>query len=405
MQSSPLSVTELNEYVRRSLAGDPMLQGLDLRGEISNFKRHSSGHLYFSLKDENCRIACVLFRQHAQMLRFQPQDGLRVVLSGSVGLYTAGGSYQFYGEMMRADGRGSLYEQFLKVKETLQKEGLFDAALKKPLPLMPRAIGIVTSSGGAVLHDIMTVARRRFPAMQLILRASQVQGEGAADDLVRGLHEVAALETVDVIIIGRGGGSLEDLWAFNEECLVRAISACSKPVISAVGHETDVTLTDFAADVRAATPSAAAELAVPSREELRNRLRRQQGVISELARQRIEQKSSALSRIISRLGLTNPVNHLNLAISRQKMLKQRLQASAQSVFDLIYSDAQGLIGRFELSGPRQTLNRGYVIALDRGRPVKSAKEAAEEMQLQFHDGQVLVKTLGIQLATGEDIHG
>ena len=405
MQSSPLSVTELNEYVRRSLAGDPMLQGLDLRGEISNFKRHSSGHLYFSLKDENCRIACVLFRQHAQMLRFQPQDGLRVVLSGSVGLYTAGGSYQFYGEMMRADGRGSLYEQFLKVKETLQKEGLFDAALKKPLPLMPRAIGIVTSSGGAVLHDIMTVARRRFPAMQLILRASQVQGEGAADDLVRGLHEVAALETVDVIIIGRGGGSLEDLWAFNEECLVRAISACSKPVISAVGHETDVTLTDFAADVRAATPSAAAELAVPSREELRNRLRRQQGVISELARQRIEQKSSALSRIISRLGLTNPVNHLNLAISRQKMLKQRLQASAQSVFDLIFSDAQGLIGRFELSGPRQTLNRGYVIALDRGRPVKSAKEAAEEMQLQFHDGQVLVKTLGIQLATGEDIHG
>jgi exodeoxyribonuclease VII large subunit len=405
MQSSPLSVTELNEYVRRTLAGDPMLQGIDLRGEVSNFKRHTSGHLYFSLKDENSRIACVMFRQHAQLLRFQPQDGLRVVLSGSVGLYSAAGSYQFYGEMMRADGRGSLYEQFLKVKEMLQKEGLFDAALKKPLPLMPRAIGIVTSGGGAVLHDIITVTRRRFPAMQLILRDSLVQGDGAADDLVRGLTELAALEEVDVIIIGRGGGSLEDLWAFNEERLVRAVTACIKPVISAVGHETDITLTDFAADVRAATPSAAAELAVPSREEMKNRLRRQQETMTELARQRIEQKRIALSEIISRLSMTDPTHRLNLALSRQKMLKERLQVSVQSMFDLILSDTQGLIERFKLSGPWQTLQRGYVIALDRGRPIKSAKETADEMQLQFYDGVVRVKTIGVQLNTGEGIHG
>jgi len=405
MQSSPLNITELNEYVRRSLAGDPMLQGIAIRGEISNFKQHTSGHLYFSLKDETSRIACVVFRQYAMMLRFQPQDGMRVILTGSVGLYTASGNYQFYGEAMASDGAGVLYEQFLRIKERLQKEGLFDAALKKPLPLLPRAIGIVTSGGGAVLHDIITVARRRFPSARMIFRAAQVQGEGAALDIVKGLDEIAALKEVEVIIIGRGGGSLEDLWAFNEEILVRAVAACKKPVISAVGHETDVTLTDFAADVRAATPSAAAEIAVPSKAELLNRVLGMNERFLSLTDQCLERKRTDLSELIGRLSQHDPAQLLRLAQSRREMLKKRLHAAASAVYQLRLSYTSGVVERFLLSGPDQTLRRGYAIALSKGKPVQFASQASEEMDLMFQDGMVKVKTLEIKMNAQEGKNG
>ncbi len=405
MRSGPLSVTELNEYVRRSLAGDPMLQGIAIRGEINNFKRHTSGHLYFSLKDENSRIACVMFRQHAMMLRFQPQDGMQVILSGSAGLYTASGSYQFYGEAMSSDGAGVLYEQYLRIKERLQKEGLFDAALKKPLPLLPRAVGIVTSGSGAVLHDIVTVARRRFPAARMILRAAQVQGEGAALDITKGIQEIAELADVEVIIIGRGGGSLEDLWAFNEEILVRAVAACEKPIISAVGHETDVTLTDFAADVRAATPSAAAEIAVPSKAELMGRINGMRERFLSLAEQCLEKKRADLLGLTGRLSQHDPVHRLHLAQSRRDMMEKRLHTAAWAGYQLLLSTATGVIDRFKLSGPEQTLRRGYVIAFSRGKPVQFARQADWEMDLMFQDGRVKVRTLEIQLNTREEKDG
>ncbi len=405
MRSGPLSVTELNEYVRRSLAGDPMLQGIAIRGEINNFKRHTSGHLYFSLKDENSRIACVMFRQHAMMLRFQPQDGMQVILSGSAGLYTASGNYQFYGEAMASDGSGVLYEQFLRIKERLQREGLFDAALKKPLPLLPRAIGIVTSGSGAVLHDIITVARRRFPSARMILRAAKVQGEGAALDITRGLQEIAGLEDVEVIIIGRGGGSLEDLWAFNEEVLVRAVAACDKPIISAVGHETDITLTDFAADVRAATPSAAAEIAVPSKAELMNRIQGMNERFLSLADQCIEKKRTDLFEWIGRLSQHDPVHLLRLAQSRRDMLEQQLHTAAWAGYQLLLSSVTGVIDRFVLSGPDQTLRRGYVIVFSQGKPIQFARQAEGEMDLMFQDGMVMVQTLDKQLNTQEDRTG
>ncbi len=405
MQSSALSVSELNEYVRRTLAGDPMLQGIAIRGEISNFKRHTSGHLYFSLKDESSRIACVMFRQYAQTLRFRPEDGLRVVLTGSVGLYTTAGNYQFYAEAMAPDGAGALYEQFLRTKERLLKEGLFDAALKKPLPLLPFGIGVVTSGGGAVLHDILTVARRRFPSIRLFLRAAQVQGEGAAQDLARALDEIAALDEVEVIIIGRGGGSLEDLWAFNEEILVRAVAGCNKPVISAVGHETDVTLTDYAADVRAATPSAAAEMAVPSRAELSGRIIGLTGRFSSLAEQSVESKRTGMAALTSRFSLCDPANMLRLAQERRSMLAGRLHTSSSSFLRLRISTAEGLISRFDLSGPQQTLRRGYAIALYQGKPVQSARGAKNEMDLMFHDGTVKVRKVDTGASQGEVSNG
>lgn len=394
MRASPLSVTDLNEYVRRSLAGDPMLQGIAIHGEISNFKRHISGHLYFTLKDENSRLSCVMFRQYAQYLRFDPKDGMRVVLSGSVGLYTVAGTYQFYGEAMSADGAGALYELFLKTKDALQREGLFDAALKKPLPLLPIGVGIVTARGGAVLQDIMTVAKRRFPGMPLYLRSAQVQGAGAAEDLSQALREIAALPEVEVIIIGRGGGSLEDLWAFNEEVLVRAVAACAKPVISAVGHETDVTLTDYTADVRAATPSAAAELAVPSLADLQQRISHINQRMKLSGLQRLEQLKGCVQLLEADLQKNNPSQKLNLLQLRFQTLFAQLHREVTTQIQQHAAKLQHVIARFEQSGPMQTLKRGYTIALDENnRPLQSVEQVKDYVKLRFHDGTATLKTI------------
>ena len=400
MRAGPLSITEINEYVRRSLASDPMLQGIAIHGEISNFKRHTSGHLYFTLKDESSRLSCVMFRQYAQMLRFSPADGMRVVLSGSAGLYPVSGTFQFYGEAMTADGSGALYELFLKTKERLQKEGLFDAASKKPLPLMPRGVGIVTARGGAVLHDILTVTRRRFPGMPLDLRSAQVQGAGAAEDLAQGLQEIASLPEVEVIIIGRGGGSLEDLWAFNEEVLVRAVAACHKPVISAVGHETDVSLTDHAADVRAATPSAAAEMAVPSKYELMQQIRQLDNLLQASALAALEMKRTALQLLHASLQLMNPAQKVSLLQVKLTAANQRLHQEAHKLFALKAAEVKGLLERFEQSGPMQTLKRGYTIALDpSGKPMTSIVDVQETVNLQFYDGRALLKTISTKQET------
>lgn len=400
MRPSPLSVTELNEYVRRSLAGDPMLQGIAIRGEISNFKKHYSGHLYFTLKDEASRINCVMFRQYAQMLRFTPEDGMNVLLSGSVSLYAATGAYQFYGEAMAAQGAGALYELFIRTRERLQKEGLFDTSLKKPLPLLPKGIGIVTSASGAVLHDIKTVAGRRFPGIPLYLRAAQVQGEGAAEDLARALRELDALPEIDVIIIGRGGGSLEDLWAFNEEALVRAVADCRKPVISAVGHETDVTLTDFAADVRAPTPSAAAELAVPPREDLLQKVNVMFSQLSALAAQKLSALGSRLDAALSRLELNSPLNRVGMASLRLESCIKSMHRAAESALFEKSAAAKQAGERLRVAGPEQTLRRGYVIAMDGAFPVTSISEVRDELTLVFRDGRALMKTLRIEKEEG-----
>lgn len=374
-----------------------MLQGIAVRGEISNFKRHTSGHLYFSLVDDSSRISCVMFRQAAQMLRFTPRDGMRVILAGAVGLYTATGSYQLYGEAMQQDGTGSLYERYLEIRDRLQREGIFDVSRKKPLPLMPKGIGIITSGAGAVLHDIITVSRRRLPAIPLVLRSAQVQGSGAAEDMLRALAELASLPDIEVIIIGRGGGSMEDLWPFNDEALVRAVAACKKPVISAVGHETNITLVDFAADVRAPTPSAAAELAVPQKQELDARIAHLLNAFHADLMQHLQQKQHRLEQASAKLRLHNPENRLGLVSSRLAALSKKLQQGADASLEAIRLRAQAKLDRFEHSGPKQTLKRGYVIAMDQQKPVLSAQDSPKSMVLQFLDGQVKVERKSVNI--------
>ena len=392
-----LTVSDLNEYVRRSLAGDPMLKDLKLRGEISNFKRHVSGHLYFSLKDEQARIQCVMFRQDASRLTFSPADGMRVELRGSVSLYTAAGSYQFYATGMSPDGLGALYQRFEELKRRLMAEGLFDAGRKRPLPLLPRQIGIVTARTGAVIHDIARVAGRRNPGVQLVLRPAQVQGAGAAEDIAQGIRDLSALPEIDVLIIGRGGGSLEDLWAFNEEAVVSAIAACPVPVISAVGHETDVTLSDFAADVRAATPSAAAELAVQERNQLNDQLLSLRARALKAAHDAAGQRRTSLAQAETRLARLHPIARLRELRNREALLMAGLNASAQARL----KERSALLGqrlaRLEALGPQAVLKRGYVIARDsRGNPVSHAAEVPERLELLFQDGRAQVMTLSVE---------
>ena len=393
MQANALSVSDLNEYVRRSLAGDPMLQGIAVRGEISNFRPYASGHWYFSLKDEESRIACVMFRQHNAYLALKPKDGMRVVLIGSAGLYTTSGSYQFYAETMLQDGVGELYQRYQALKDKLLKEGLFDVSRKRPLPLLPKAVGIITSASGAVIHDIKTVSARRFPGKPLILRPSKVQGEGAKEDLASALRELSEIDEIDVIIIGRGGGTMEDLWAFNEEIVVRAIAACPKPIISAIGHETDTTLCDYAADMRAPTPSAAAELAVPDRLELLRRVDSLNSRIFQGAQKIILEQRAKVEELIKNLSSHNP------QISLERMLHQNDNArvAIQTLFDQalqsLKSRVEKLSGSLTALGPGSTLKRGYAMAVIDGKALTKVSDLPERFDLILQDGRAQVQVL------------
>ncbi|BCG60085.1 hypothetical protein PUR_35100 [Paenibacillus sp. URB8-2] len=273
------SIKDLNRYIRMKLDSDHVLSDVWIRGEISNFTHHGSGHMYFTLKDESSRIKAIMFASHNQRLPFVPKEGSRVIARGNVTVYERDGQYQFYATHMQPDGIGSLYLAYEQLKKKLEQEGLFAAELKRPLPRYPRCIGVVTSPTGAAVRDILITLRRRFPQVAIVVYPVLVQGKGAAPSIVKAIHELNAMGEADVLIVGRGGGSLEELWAFNEEAVARAIAASDIPVISAVGHETDFTIADFAADLRAATPTAAAELAVPHAAELAAQLRQQQRLL------------------------------------------------------------------------------------------------------------------------------
>ena len=266
------TVSELNEYVDLMLSRDPFMGELTVTGEISAFKRHTSGHLYFTLKDDAASVRCVMFRPNALRLSFFPKDGMSVRIEGRAGLYGRDGSFQVYAERMEKTGDGALYQKFLALREELKGRGWFDESLKKPIPFLPRAVGVVTSGTGAAIEDIRNVIARRFPNMPIRLYPVAVQGEKAAGEIAAAIRQADRERRCDVLIVGRGGGSLEDLWAFNEEIVVAAVHDCTLPVISAVGHEIDFSLTDFAADLRAPTPSAAAELAVPELGKLKDGL-------------------------------------------------------------------------------------------------------------------------------------
>ncbi|MDO5325369.1 MAG: exodeoxyribonuclease VII large subunit [Clostridia bacterium] len=388
-----LTVSELNNYVRRALASDPSLRFLSLRGEISDFKKYASGHWYFTLKDETCMIQCVCFRQYNMRLDFRPENGMKVVLTGAVGLYPERGSYQFYAESITRDGVGELYLKLEALKNKLMKEGLFDVTKKRPLPLLPRAIGVVTSRSGAVIHDIATVTRRRYPGMQIILRPAQVQGEGAAEDIAAGIAEISSLPQVDVVIVGRGGGSLEDLWAFNEEIVVRAIAACPVPVVSAVGHEVDVTLSDLAADVRAATPSVAAEVCVPEREALIATIQKMKESMERAGKNMILARQSRLALCEKRLAARHPAALLRDAKARAELLGHQLQALTERKLALLKARTQAANDKLNALGPRQALNRGYAILLSGKTAVTQIDQAKDEMTVLLQDGTLRVRTL------------
>ncbi|MGD8240389.1 MAG: exodeoxyribonuclease VII large subunit, partial [Armatimonadota bacterium] len=267
-----LTVSEVTRHVKRLLDSSELLQGISVRGEVSNFKRHTSGHVYFSLKDEASQLSCIMFRGPAGHLSFEPEDGMQVIASGNVSVYERGGRYQLYTRFMQPDGLGDLYLAFERLKAKLEAEGLFDPARKRAIARFPRRVAIITSPTGAAVRDITTILARRYPAAAQLVVPAIVQGDDAAPSIVRALGIANDMDDVDTIILGRGGGSIEDLWAFNEEVVARAIYSSARPVISAVGHETDFTIADFVADVRAATPSAAAELAAPDQAELRSRV-------------------------------------------------------------------------------------------------------------------------------------
>ncbi len=388
-----LTVSELNDYVRRALASDPSLRFLSLRGEISDFKSYSSGHWYFTLKDESCTIQCVCFRQYNARLSFRPENGMKVILTGGVGLYAERGSYQFYAESVTRDGVGDLFLKLEQLKNRLMKEGLFDVTKKRPLPLLPRAIGVVTSRSGAVIHDILTVTRRRYPAMQIILRPAQVQGEGAAEDIAAGIAEIALLPQVDVVIVGRGGGSLEDLWAFNEEIVVRAIAACPVPVVSAVGHEVDVTLSDLAADVRAATPSVAAEVCVPERDALEAAVEKMRRGLEKAGKSQLLSLTSRVAYLEKRLASCHPAAQLQRMQARSGLLSQRLSSAAERSMTARRSQLTLLQNKLNALGPRQALSRGYAVVLSGKTAVTSVERASEDMTLILQDGRVRVRTL------------
>ena len=368
-----LSVSQLNEYVRRLLAGDPMLRSLRVQGEISGFKRYTSGHLYFTLKDEEACVSCVMFRSAAETLDFRPQDGQRVTIRGSASLYPQRGQFQLYVETMQREGVGELYMRFEALKRRLTAEGLFDQAIKKEIPAYPRVIGVATSRTGAVLRDIVRVARRRDPNISILLAPTSVQGAGAAGEIVHALEQLNRQGEADVILCGRGGGSIEDLWPFNEEIVARAIRASKIPVISCVGHETDFTIADFAADLRAPTPSAAAELAVPEAAALRAAI---DGLLESGAaaiERRLTLERAHLARLNASAALNMPSR---LLIERRETALERLTGrmtrAAQAMPQTKRARLDGLMRALNAVNPNAVLERGYAVVRQNGQAVTDA---------------------------------
>ena len=385
-----LTVSQLNEYIQRVLQLDPMLHGVELRGEISNLKFHQTGTLFFTLKDEQSAIACVMYASDVAQLQAAPFEGMRAVVSGSVGLYVKGGQMQFYASSLRPEGVGVLYERLLLLKTRLAQEGLFDRARKRPLPLYPDTIGVVTSPTGAVIHDIMQVALRRNPGARILLCPVRVQGVGAADEVVQAIELLEKIESVSVIVVARGGGSMEDLWTFNEESVVRAVAACEKPVVSAVGHVTDVTLCDLAADFRAPTPSAAAECVVPLQSEMVAQLESLRAALDEAVHLQLEHRAASLALLRARLDAWRPGARLAQEEERLSRLRAQLRQTMAHIMDACAAQLDQRRRELELTSPYRVLARGYALVSKAGKPVGSAAKlrAGDVVSLRFADGTV-----------------
>lgn len=387
-----LTVSALNRYISSLFAKDAALTDIRLRGEISNFKAHSSGHLYFSLKDEESLVSAVMFRSAASRLRFRPENGMKVLLRGSVSVYVRDGKYQIYVNYMEPDGIGDLYLAFEQRKRRLEEEGVFAPERKRPLPRYPRRIGLITSPTGAAVRDMLNILGRRYPIAEVVLFPALVQGDEAPATLIGGIRYFNAARSVDVIIIGRGGGSMEDLFAFNDEALCRAVSVSSIPIISAVGHETDFTLCDFAADCRAPTPSAAAELAAPDSAELRERLAALASKMRLLLTNTVRTKRRTLELLASRPVLRDPAGLLNASRMRLDAVTERLGRAATASITSRRNRMAEAAARLNALSPLAVLSRGYSVARgEDGALLTSVQKArpGEKMTVRLSDGQVI----------------
>ena len=391
MSQQVLSVTQINEYIRGKLDGDALLNGVAIRGEISNYKVYPSGHHYFTLKDEASALKCVMFKGNAMRLRFRPDNGVKVIAMGKISVYPRDGAYQLYCTAMAMDGIGDLYAAFEQLKAKLAAEGLFDPAHKKPIPRYPATIGIVTSSAGAAIHDMLRILRKRYPLTDVRLLPVRVQGAEAPGEIAAAIRYANYHQLADLLIVGRGGGSIEDLWAFNDERVAYAIYESRIPVISAVGHEPDVTISDFVADLRAATPSNAAELAVPDQDALRQNLDAMSSAMAATLQRQLKNARQHLNVLSQSPALRSPTGYLDRKRTDLELLSNKLLAGQSRIVEGKNRQFVALTSKLDAMSPLKVLTRGYSMTqTDGGEVVKSVSriQKGDIIRITFSDGSV-----------------
>lgn len=447
--SSYLTVKALTKYIKRKFDADPHLREVYVKGELSNVKIHSSGHIYFTLKDDGARINAAMFRTQASKLKFRPEEGMQVYIRGEVSVYEASGNYQLYANVMEPDGIGGLFVAFNQLKEKLQEEGLFNPNFKQPIPTFPKTVGVLTATTGAAIRDICTTITRRFPQTEIVIYPTIVQGENAAPNIVKNIQLANKQQLCDVLIVGRGGGSIEDLWAFNEEMVAKAIFESRIPIISAVGHETDTTIADFVADLRAPTPTAAAELAVPNRQELVQRILTSKSQLHQMMSARLQFERSRLNKLQNAYPLktperlyrpfterivqldmqlgrasqmylmqkTNELQKLESAIkmhsptyaiqSNYKQIEQMEKMLTRSISQLLDKKKDRYLSNIrtlEALNPLTIMTRGYSVAYKDEEVINSITKLKpeDEITIHFHDGKAQAKILTADELKGGD---
>ena len=391
MAQNVLSITQLNEYIRGRMDSDPILTQVAVKGEISNYKLYPSGHHYFTLKDESSALRCVMFKGNAMRLRFRPENGMKIIAMGKVSVFPRDGAYQLYCTAMAMDGVGDLYAAFEQLKRSLAARGLFDPAHKKPLPRYPGTIGIITSSAGAAVHDMLRILRKRYPLTKVRLLPVRVQGMEAPGEIAAAIAYANRHQLADLLIVGRGGGSIEDLWAFNDERVAYAIYESRIPVISAVGHEPDVTISDYVADLRAATPSNAAELAVPDRDALHQSLDMMAEAMTVACNRQIRHAQQHLDALSQSPSLTSPSGYIDQKAQSLELLKNRLSAAQNQNLTRMNARYIAAVSKLDAMSPLKVLTRGYsMVQTDDGSVVRSVSQAelGQRICITLSDGKL-----------------
>ena len=388
MEYKVLSVTELNKYIKDKIATDELLNNVLIKGEISNFKHHYTGHMYFTLKDDNSLIKCIMFKSYTTNLKFVPKDGMEVLAFGTISVFERDGVYQLYCKAMQEDGLGSLYKAYEELKDKLEKEGLFDERYKKQLPKMPKVIGVLTSNTGSVIKDIINVSTRRNPNVYIRLYPVPVQGEGAGEKIAEAIKIMNDKKLADVLILARGGGSLEDLWPFNEEVVARAIHESELPIVSAVGHETDFSISDFVADLRAPTPSAAAELVVPNVAEIGQKLDVYNLRLKNALKKKIDIMKMRYEKCMKSRIYTDPLRNINDQYLKLDIIIKNMTNSVLTKLQKSKTEAATNITKLDTLSPLKTLSRGYSIIQKDDKVIKSSKDLKQDdiISIRLQDG-------------------